>query len=515
MFMSLRSPHPDPTCQPTEAPCRRQRRGCSLRSAILFGLIVLLLALQNRPESTLAAEPTDKPNIVYIMADDMGYGDPSCYNPASKCPTPNLDRLAREGMRFTDAHAPAGVCVPSRFGLLSGRFPYRMQKDKDGLCLPKDRLTVANLLQKAGYQTACIGKWHLGFTHEKEPGKLTLDGGPASRGFDTYFGIPASLDIPPYYYIEGKKAVEPPTDFIAASSSPNWSPIQGAFWREGKIAPGYRHREVLPKFIQRSLGYLEGRAKKPKQPFFLYIALPAPHTPWLPTEPFEGVSQAALYGDFVTQVDASIGQVLQKLDQLNLTENTIVMVSSDNGPCWYDVDEKKYQHYSAGPLRGMKGDAYEGGHRMPFLVRWPGTVKPGSVSEEIVCHTDLMATVAEIVKMKLPKNAGGDSVSYLPALKGEVREQPLREALIITCSKKTFAVRQGPWKLITNNLGSGGFTPPRYVEPEKDGPQGQLYHLATDLSETKNLYMEHPEIVKKLEAILKRYQEQEDSVPRS
>lgn len=452
-----------------------------------------------------------KPNIVFILADDMGYGDPQCYNSNSKIPTPHIDRLAKEGMRFTDAHAPAAVCVPTRYGLLSGRYPFRRKGGK-GPLLEEGRLTLASLLQQQGYHTGMVGKWHLRF-HMNGYDK-PLKGGPVDRGFDSFFGMHASLDIPPYYYIEGDRAVQPPTESIEASSSEGVTRIQGAFWRAGKIAPNFKHREVLPKWTGKATAFIDDHLQKsPDKPFFLYLALTAPHTPWLPTEPFEGQSKAGDYGDFTHQVDATVGQVLAALDRHNIADDTLVMFTSDNGPVWYDQDVKRYGHNCVGPLRGMKGDAWEGGHRMPFVARWPKQIPAGSESDEVICLTDMMATYAAILDVKLPEDAGEDSYNILPVLLGKKRDAPVREATVFQSSGGVLAIRQGAWKLIPA-LGSGGFSQPRRVKPEPDGPQGQLYNLAEDLGEQNNLWKEHPEIVKRLAGVLAKYKREGRSVAR-
>lgn len=454
---------------------------------------VLAAATLSLVLSAAAPVQAASPNIIFIMADDMGYGDPGCYNADSKAPTPNIDRLAREGVRFTDAHAPAAVCVPTRYGLMTGRYPFRMKGGR-GPLIAADRLTVAKLLQQQGYRTGMVGKWHLGVEHEKDPQpNQILSGGPAQRGFNSFFGIPASLDIPPYYYIRGDRAVAPPSLKIDASDTEGWTRIQGAFWREGGIAPGYHHEEVLPKFAEEAASFLNDSSRGP---FFLYLALPAPHTPWLPLKPFLGKSKAGIYGDFVAQVDDVVGQVLKLLDDQGRAENTIVIFTSDNGPVWYDADEKKFGHASTGPFRGMKGDAWEGGHRMPFVVRWPGVARPGSTSDVTICHTDFLATAADVLDVNVPDGQAQDSVSFAAVLKAGSNKQT-RESTIHQSSGRVLALRHGDWKLIPS-LGSGGFSQPRREKPAPGGPKGQLYNLKSDPGETKNLYLDKPELVAKL-----------------
>ncbi len=450
-------------------------------------------------------EAVKPPNIVFVLADDMGYGDLKCYNAESKIPTPNLDALAGEGMRFTDAHAPGSWCSPTRYGLMTGRYPFRMKRIRGKPWIENGRMTVASMLKAAGYHTACVGKWHLGFEGEKNPKADTpMRGGPVDNGFDEYFGIPASLDIPPYYYIEGDRCVARPSEKIGDSNSAGWTNIQGAFWRGGGLAPGYKHADVLKAFLDRSVGIVATHAAThADKPLFLYLALSAPHTPWLPDKQAEGKSRAGMYGDFVHQVDREVGRLLAKLEDAGMAENTLVLFSSDNGPVWYPADVKRLGHAAVGPLRGMKGDAWEGGHRMPLIARWPGKVKAGAVSDELVSLTDMMATFAAIVGATVSKNAGEDSCNILPILTGKHSGKPVRETMVnLTAGGRgRLAIRKGSWKLIPF-LGSGGFSKPRSVKPGPDDPAGQLYNLDDDIGEQKNLYAEKPKIAKELRDLL-------------
>ena len=364
--------------------------------------LTLIAALLLVPLASLhaadASKPAGKPNILILLADDMGYGDPGCYNPQSKIATPHIDRLAREGMRFTDAHAPGPLCHPSRYGLLTGRYPFRTDVSRwpQQPLIEVGQMTIASLLKSQGYRTAMVGKWHLGF---REDGyDQPLPGGPVACGFDTYFGFRASTDIPPYFYIRGDRAVTPPTDHIEARHSPGWAPIQGEFWREGGIAPGLVLKDVLPRLTEEALQVIKAQAQANqdgRKPFLLYFAPTAPHTPWLPSPEFVGKSGAGMYGDFTMMVDAEIGRILAALDQSGLAGETLVIFTSDNGPVWYETDVERLGHASAGAWRGMKSDAWEGGHRMPFIVRWPGRVNAGTVSEQPICFTDLLATFAD------------------------------------------------------------------------------------------------------------------------
>lgn len=449
----------------------------------------------------------DQPNIVIILVDDMGYGDAGCYNPESKIPTPHIDRLAAEGMRFTDAHAPGPLCHLSRYGLLTGRHPFRTDVSvwRRKAVIDDGQVTIASLLQSAGYRTAMVGKWHLGF--DEAGYENPLPGGPVDRGFDSYFGIRASTDIPPYFYIRGDRAVAPPTSHIEANQTPGWSPIQGEFWRAGGIAPGLELKNVLPRFTDEAIEVINQHQQATAnqvQPLMLYLAYPAPHTPWLPSKEFEGASQAGMYGDFMMMVDAMIGRVLDALDRAGMTDDTLVIFSSDNGPVWYEQDVERFGHDSSGGLRGMKADAWENGHRMPFVVRWPGKVSPGSETDQLFCFTDLLATFASITGAELVEHAGPDSFDFLPVLLGkQPADLPVRTSLAIRSGSGMMTLRSGKWKLITG-LGSGGFSKPRRIQPSPGQPAGQLYDMVNDRAETTNLYAEQPAVVQRLTEQLER-----------
>ncbi len=441
-----------------------------------------------------------KPNIVVILVDDMGYGDPGCFNPDSKIETPNINALARDGMKFTDAHAPGPLCHMSRYGLLTGRYPFRTDVNvwRTDPLIDEGQATIASVLHSSGYHTTMVGKWHVGF---KESGyDKPLPGGPVDRGFDSYFGIRASTDIPPYFYIRDNHAVSPPTDSIDDNFSDGWSPIQGAFWRKGGIAPGLELKNVLPRFTDEAIGVINSHAKQESgKPLMLYLAYPAPHTPWLPAKEFLGKSQASMYGDFLMMVDSMIGRVLKSLDDNGMSDDTLVIFTSDNGPVWYEKDVERFQHDSSGGLRGMKADAWECGHRMPFIVRWPGHVKTGSVSDHTICFTDLMATFADVVGVDLKDDQGPDSFSFLPVLLDDVNpKKPVRDSLAMRAAGGAMTIRIGDWKLI-DALGSSGFSQPKKIKPGPGDPPGQLYNLADDLGETKNLYLQKPEIVERLQ----------------
>ena len=430
------------------------------------------------------------PHIVFVLADDMGYGDPGSCNPDSKISTPNIDRIASEGMRFTDAHAPGSVCVPSRYGLLTGRYASRRRRYQPSreAVIQKGTITIAEALRDAGYRTAMVGKWHLGFDGASKLDYADMRGGPTDRGFGQFFGIPASLDIPPYYYVQNGRAVAAPTNKIVASDTEGWSSIQGAFWRAGGVAPGFVHSEVLPRFRDEALSIINGHDGN--QPLFLYLALPAPHTPWLPAERYRNKSSVGMYGDFVMQVDGVVGDVLDALEHKGMSEDTLVFFTSDNGPVWYPKDAERFDHRSVGPLRGMKGDAFEGGHRVPFLVRWPNRIAKASTSAQTICFTDVMATCVDAADGELAEGAGLDSISFLPELVGESTETR-RDVTVLKAAATV--VREGKWKLIRHK-GSGGFTRNAKTGPER----GQLYDLEADIGEAQNLYAEHPDVVKRL-----------------
>ena len=469
-------------------------------------------------------EEQSQPNIILILVDDMGYGDLKSYNPESKIPTPTIDELAEEGIRFTDAHAAGAVCHPSRYGLLTGRYPFRTDTSvwPEQPVIDDDRMTIASLLRSEGYRTEMVGKWHLGFdeseaieaSHENgvESGNNTraafrqyedgqiLSGGPADRGFDGFFGIRASTDIPPYFYIRDDRVVSPPSDSTENNFSGGiWTDIQGAFWREGGISPDLNLADVLPRFTEESINVIETHhSSNIDEPLFLYVAYPAPHTPWLPSEEFEGVSGAGMYGDFMAMVDAEIGKILSAADKAGMTDETLVIFTSDNGPVWYDKDKEHFDHDSQGGLRGMKGDAYEAGHRVPFIIKWPGVIQEASVSGQTISFTDMMATFADILNAELPPNAGEDSFSLLPVLTGEQPEnESVRPPVVSVTSRGVRTIQTKEWKLI-ETLGSGGFTSPGYIEPEPGGPEGQLFNLLEDPEETTNLWTEHPDVVERL-----------------
>jgi len=460
-------------------------------------------------------------NIVYILADDMGYGDVSCLNPESRIRTTHLDRMAAEGMVFRDAHATSAVCTPSRYGILTGRYNWRSWL-KDGVLwgysnplIEAGRMTAASLLREHGWRTACIGKWHLGWTWAR-CGEGEADvafsqpiaDGPLAHGFDEFFGISASLDMPPYVYIEHDCATAIPDRTVDEHD-----PHAKGFWRAGPIAPDFTHAEVLPTLTARAVDFIE-RQTAEQQPFFLYFPLPAPHTPILPTPEFAGRSGVNAYADFCLQVDDVAGQVMAALERGGVAEDTIVIFTADNG-CSPMADLPELAaagHHPSYVFRGHKADIYEGGHRVPLIVRWPARIAAGRVSDETVCLVDLLATCAELVGVTLPDDAGEDSVSHLPLWEGRSLDRSLREATVHHSVDGSFSIRQGRWKL-EMCPGSGGWSPPRPGAECEGLPPVQLYDLEADVGERRNVQDAHPEVVARLQELLSRYIAQGRSTP--
>ena len=434
----------------------------------------------------------ERPNIIYILADDLGYGDVQCLNPKlGKIATPHLDKLASQGMTFTDAHSGSSVCTPTRYGLLTGRYAWRtrlqagvLDGGNDEPLISADRLTVAGMLRAQGYTTACIGKWHLGFQSDsaskkgdkkKGMGKAGLPvgakiiGGPVTRGFDLFWGCSNARTMSAL--IEGDRVTETIEPIV-----------------------------MLPRLGKRAVSYVHERAADAKagKPFFLYLPLTSPHTPILPSHEWQGKSGLGAYGDFVMMTDAIVGDVLTALDQAGLSDNTLVVFTADNGCSPQAGTDKleKQGHFASERLRGYKADIWDGGHRVPFFVRWPGKIKAGSRNAQLICHTDFMATCASILGVSLPDTAAEDSVSILPAFLTETMPPP--RTIIHHSIHGRFAVREGRWKLCLCP-GSGGWGSPADGEAAKNGvPSVQLYDLSTDIAETKNLSADHSEIVARL-----------------
>jgi len=435
------------------------------------------------------------PNIVIILADDLGYGDASCYNSESGIPTPNIDRIAQKGIRLTDAYAHPW-CVPSRYGLLTGKHPWNSKLNwREQSLIEPGQLTIASLLRRNGYYTAMIGKWHLGFDSvnwEKVNPDEPMKGGPVDHGFDYFYGIHASLDIPPYFYIENDRVVVPPVNYTGESRSPDATrPTSGRFWRSGNIAPGFTHEEVDPAFAEKSVEFIrEYHQKAKEEPFFLYLSLASPHTPWLPDALFKGQSGAGSYGDFVMQVDNTVGRIIDILEQTGYDNETLLIFTSDNGPLWYIDDVSKYGHRAAGDLRGMKNDVWEGGHRIPFLAQWPGFIPENITRDDLFSLDDMLATLAGITGDRLPESGGLNSFNQLAVLLNRQMTEPVREKILIYDN----AIRYGDWKFIE---GSGeGPVSKRWINDSSligMDTAGEFYNLSEDISEKNNLYFDEPE----------------------
>ncbi|MCB1226859.1 MAG: arylsulfatase [Verrucomicrobiales bacterium] len=487
---------------------------------------------------TLCAAP---PNVVIILADDMGWGDPHCYQAESKIPTPQLDRLAAHGMRFTDAHTPSSVCTPTRYTLLTGRYCWRTRLESgvlDGFSPPlieNDRPTLATLLGSAGYQTACIGKWHLGMQWTRRDGSpetadrddrfrsgetidfsQPLTAGPLTNGFQSYFGISASLDMPPYCWIENDRCTPAPDTTVETAQDTIFLNQTG-----GAAHSAFHLDAVLPTLKQRAIRWITEAARSDR-PFFLYLPLNSPHLPVAPSAAFRGQSGLGDYADFVMETDDCVGGVLDALEAAGVEENTLVLFTSDNGGLWHawepqEIDDQRHYkptprgqynlehgHRSNAHLRGTKADIWEGGHRVPFLVQWPARVQGGSVSTALIELTDVMATLADATGIPLPQGAAEDSFSFLPALEQRTDLPPTQRPFAIHHSLRgLFSLRQADWKYVEER-GSGGFSTPRSLNPSEGQPQGQLYHLSVDPQETQNLWAEAPDRVQAMQHLLDR-----------
>lgn len=461
------------------------------------------------------------PNIVLILADDLGYGDVNCYYPDSKVKTPYLDQMASEGMRFTDAHSPSSVCTPTRYGILTGRYAWRTSLKKgvlwswDPPLIEGGRLTLPQMLKNTGYSTAAIGKWHLGWEwpaldslSTKETNGNNVDyskaitGGPTEYGFDSYFGDDVP-NFPPYTFIENDQVVDIPT--VAKPDS--------MFGHPGMMAEGWRLDRVLPTITRKAVEFIQSREEQ-GNPFFLYFALTAPHTPIVPSPDFIGTSDAGAYGDYVQQVDWSVGQVLEALDRAGMHDNTMVIFTSDNGSPARNGDDQSgpvasvmedYGHRANGDWRGLKGDAWEGGHRIPFIVRWPSCIESESVNRGLISSLDIMATIQEVLGAKIEGNASPDGQSFLKNLIDQKADA--RTSLVHHSHRGVFAIRKGDWKLILSDR-SGGFSDGLHPDGYGIETPGQLYNLEDDPGEVNNLYDQIPERVSELKELLETIQEE-------
>ncbi len=508
----------------------------------LFTVSLLIAGGSNLPFAQAAA-PSRPPNIVVILADDLGYGSLGCYG-ATKLKTPHIDRLAREGMKFTAAHSPSSVCTPSRFNLLTGRYCWRSvppanrraQWDQwhrvatmpgdawlghvavdanEPLLIDLARTTVASLLKSAGYATACIGKWHLGFGRPGTPGwddalgpdwNRELSPGPLDLGFDYFFGLPVVNNAEPKVFVENRRVVGlDPADPIRLG--PDYSKFgRLEFKMEGGTAARFQQDHIDDRHTEKAVAWIE-RIAPQRAPFFLYLPLSSPHWPFVPAPRYKGTSQLGARGDTIQEMDGCVGDVLAALERLKIADHTLVIFTSDNGA--QASSTQRFDHAQVGglllngPLRGQKTEIYEAAHRVPFVARWPGHIRAGSESGALIALTDLMATCAAIVGRPLPYDAGEDSFSFLPALLGSGNQAGLRRSLITDSMTGVLAIQNGPWKLIPVR-GNGGHyaNDPAAMTPDPATPAGQLYNLADDLGEEHNLYGERPDIVTRLTAEL-------------
>ncbi len=475
------------------------------------------------------------PNILFIMADDMGYGDLGCQNGESKIPTPNLDRLAAQGTRFTDAHSPSGVCSPTRYGVLTGRYAWRTRLQRGVLrgtaapLLEPGRLTVAGMLREAGYRTGAIGKWHLGrqwklrdadapVTAANIDFTQPLMDGPTHHGFDYYFGRAE----PAWTFMENTRVLAQPAAKLDLTHLD--VELMGPNNNRGIMAPGWTMEGMLPTYTEKVIAFIDAAAKaSPRRPFFLYFTPYAPHKPIVPNKEFQGKSKAGLYGDFVCELDHRVGQVLDALDRTGLTDETLVIFTSDNGPETNAYQRaQEHGHYSMDGLRGLKRDNWEGGHRVPFLARWPGKIAAGATCDETICLTDLMATAAAVAGRQLPApqgqaGAAEDSANILPALLGKPLDKPIREATVHHSCKGRFAIRQGDWVYIDFPTGDDNKEPEwrrRQLGVQGHNEPCELFNLADDPTQRHNLAAKNPAKVESLKALLAKYKADGRSVRR-
>jgi arylsulfatase A len=495
--------------------------------AVIFGLF--------------SAGAQDNPHIVFIFADDMGYGDVSALNPAARTQTPSIDDLAREGITFSEAHASASVCTPSRYGLLTGRYAFRSGGAARGIggftgpVIEPERKTLATLLKDAGYSTACIGKWHLGVGWQTKDGNeprfnavtgysnvdysKKVIGGPNDYGFDYSFIHPASLDIPPYLFLRNHEAVDPDmilttdhypalkenTEFSWDKKHSNDEAVyweKGVWWRQGEMSRSFRVEDCHTKIVKEGVAFIEKQASgSDKKPFFLYLPLTGPHTPWMPTEQFKGKSSVGVYGDFIFNIDDAVKQINDALIRNGIDENTMLVFSSDNGGYWPQEEIELFAHDSNQGRKGQKGDVWDGGHRIPLVISWPAKIKQPTTYEHLISLTDFFATFCDLTRQEPDEKQGEDSFSFWSVINGETNE-PVRTSMVHHSSRGFYSIRMGDWKFI-EGLGSGGFSHPSKLTPEEKGPKGQLYNLKKDAMESQNLYFQNSEKVTDLSAAMK------------
>jgi len=485
-----------------------------------------------------------QPNVLILYADDLGFGDLGCYHENSKIPTPHLNQLAKESVRFTDGHSSSGICTPSRYALLTGRHHWRdfhgIVNAFGGSVFETERLTLPEMLKEKGYATAVIGKWHLGWdwgaVRNKEVKATTvvngkrkkqqfgpeafdwskpIPDGPLAHGFDYYFGDTV-INFPPYCWIENDKVVKAPDTIMETSK---WKPIKEGNWecRPGPMISDWDPYENIPTTTKKGVEYIEAQAKTEK-PFFLFFAYPSPHAPIIPNDEFDGKSHAGPYGDFVYETDHSIGQLLKALEDSGQAENTIVIFSADNGPEHYAyARDQKFDHWSAHPFRALKRDVYEGGHHVPFMIKYPGVTEAGTVNEALVSQVDIMATLAAVSGYELPdENAAEDSHDLLPLLKGEVKS--VRTSHVHNTFDHTYAIREGDWVLVVGKSGHHSRVDKKWLEkhgyPKVEGKGPRLFNLKEDIGQRNDVAADHPEKVKAMQALLKKIREQGYSAPR-
>lgn len=495
----------------------------------------LVLLLSN---VAFGADPIH-PNILILYADDLGFGDLSIQNPQSKIPTPNLDSFARSATRFSDGHSSSGICTPSRYAMLTGRHHWR---DFHGIVGPmgdsvfkSERLTMPEMFRERGYRTACIGKWHLGWNwsairkpdaKEQTAGRNKFYGpeaydwnqavpdGPLAHGFDSYFGDTV-INFPPYAWIEDDKLVKAPDSVLDTTK---WKPIKEGNWecRPGPMCSDWDPYQNIPTLVEHGVQYLR-QQKDAEQPFFLYFAFPSPHAPIIPNDRFDGKSQAGPYGDFVFETDDAVGQLLGALDETGLSENTIVVFSADNGPEHYAyARDAQFDHWSSKPFRGLKRDIYEGGHHVPFMIRWPGLTQPGTVNDALVSQIDLFATFADLLTFELPKDAAEDSHNLMPLLKGET--QQVRSSHVHNTAANRYAIRVGDWLLVDAKDGYQSRRNPKWEAKHgyeaDDSSPAELYHLRDDVGQRQNLASVYPQRVADMQSELALIRQRGHSAPR-
>jgi len=490
------------------------------------------------PASVLAAPAEREPvNVVLIFTDDLGYGDLSCYG-ATKVSTPHIDRLAAEGRRFTDAHSASAVCTPSRYALMTGEYPHRRGLNgpamlRSGLVIDTKQQTIASVMRDGGYATACIGKWHLGFGEKVPDWNGELKPGPLELGFDYYFGVPVVNSHPPFVYVENHRVVgyvdDDPFVFDKRAKTREFSEKMGLSWIGGADAAHglYDDEAVGTVLAEKAVKWIKAQDEKP---FFLLLSTTHIHHPFTPAPRFKGTSQCGPYGDFIHELDWMVGEVTEALKEQGVADNTLLIFTSDNGGMFNIGGQDAWDrgHRLNGELLGFKFGAWEGGHRVPFIARWPGKIEAGSVSDQLVSSIDTVATFSAMTGVKLKEGQGRDSVNILPALTGDPTK-PVRSHLVISPrSRNHLSIRKGKWMYI-GAQGSGGFTATRrgahtfggpaaityagYANSDiedgtikKDAPPAQLYDLESDPKQTRNLYRQHPEIVQELRELLESAQ---------